>query len=484
MSNALPPNPSQFRDTQQWAQQLYQFMVAESRIKVDNDPVPILLPHQTDGVMERAGQAGVLMYDPVLKAVVYSEDDVWYPLSKGQGMEQLDAFGRLRVSNPETIFDSQLQYDTQPLLWVEKLVSGGTVTHLPDESAADLTVPTTSGASVIRQTREFFRYQPGKSQQIFCTGVLGELQANTNKLVGYGETKNGVFFGQDGGGTYVLLRSNSTGSISDARKVYQADWDTDALDGNGASRKTADWTKAQIFTIDLEWLGVGQVRMGVVIEGQLITVHTFKNANTQVTTYMTTANLPARYEITNTAVTAAPATLKQICTQVTTEGGASNLQSFPFSRGANTVAIPNGAANAQMLFAQRHKLTFNGIENRGRFSPLRYEVNATGGTVYSEVHYTPILDGTETWTSDGPFSIMESSQDVGQGFTNGFVIESAAAAAGGGRATGNSESRGLSNRLPFGLDIDGANAVVIGVTFYALTNNVTADISFHWEEVR
>ena len=433
---------------------------------------------------DSATDDGIIMWDSANGYPVVSYNGVWKPLAYGQGMENLDAFGRLRVSNPETVFDSQMQYDTQPLLWVEKLVGAGTVTHLPDESAADLTVPVTSGASVTRQTREFFRYQPGKSQQIFCTGVLGTAQTNTNKLIGYGETKNGVFFGQDGGGTYVLLRSNSTGSISDARKVYQADFNKDTLDGTGPSGVTADWSKTHIFTIDLEWLGVGQVRMGIVIEGQLITVHTFTNANTETTTYMTTANLPVRYEITNTGTAAAPSTLKQICSQVTTEGGSDNLQAFPFSRGANNVAIPNGAANAQMLFAQRHKLTFNGIENRGHFSPLRYEVNATGGTVYSEVHYIPILDGTETWTSDGPYSIMESSQDVGQGFTNGFVIESAAAPSGSGRATGTTESRGLSNRLPYGLDIDGANAVVIGVTFYALTNNVTADVSFHWEEVR
>ena len=432
----------------------------------------------------QASDDGIILWDAENGYPVVSYNGIWKPLAYGAGMESLDAFGRLRVSNPETVFDSQMEYDTQPLLWVENLVSGGTVTHLPDESAADLTIPVTSGASVIRQTREFFRYQPGKSQQIFCTGVLGTAQANTNKLIGYGETKNGVFFGQDGGGTYVLLRSNSGGSISDARKVYQADWSKDKLDGTGPSGVTADWTKAQIFTVDLEWLGVGQVRVGVAISGQLITAHTFTNANEQNTTYMTTANLPVRYEITNTGTAAAPATLKQICSQVTTEGGADNLQAFPFSRGAISVAIPNGAANAQMLFAQRHKLTFNGVENRGKFEPLRYEVNAIGGTVYSEVHYVPILDGTETWTSDGPYSIMESSQDVGQGFTNGFVVEASVAAAGSGKQTGTTERRGLSNRLPYGLDIDGANAVIIGVTFYALTNNVTADVSFHWRETR
>lgn len=119
------------------------------------------------------------------------------------GRANLDAFGRFKVANPVTLFDSQLQYDTQPRLWVEKLVGGGAVTHRPDESSADLTVGTASGDRVVRQTREYQRYQPGKAQSILCSGVLGAAQAGTTKLVGYGDDNNGVFFGIDGGGRVV-----------------------------------------------------------------------------------------------------------------------------------------------------------------------------------------------------------------------------------------------------------------------------------------
>lgn len=432
-----------------------------------------------------AAENGVIMWDAVNGYPVVSYDGIFRPLAYGDPMERYDAFGRLRVSNPATVFDSQLQYDKQPLLWHEKTATGGTATHMPAESAVDMTVTTASGASVIRQTKDYHRYQPGKSQQIFCTGVMGTAQANTNKLIGYGDAANGAFFGQDGGGLYVLLRSSVSGAASDARKVYQADWDGDTLDGTGQSRLTIDPAKTQIFTIDLEWLGVGQVRMGVVVAGVMITVHAFKNANLQTTTYMTTANLPVRYEITNTGAAAAPATLKQICCQVTSEGGVSNLQKYPFATQLIGVTVPNGAVNKTIVYAARHATTFNGVSNRGLFAPDRYEVSAIGGTVYSQVLYGFATTGAPTWAAVNANSFMEGASDIGTGFTGGTVIENGSSAAGTtGSKVGAPNPRGLSARLPFGLDIDGANPIMLGLALYATSASVKADVSFHWEEVR
>ena len=174
-----------------------------------------------------------------------------------------DAFNRARSSELVTLFDSQMQYDEQPLLWAEKTAGSGASTHVPNEATVDLDVTTASGDSVIRQTYEYFRYQPGKSQLIMATGVFGAAVANCTKLIGYGDASNGVFVGQDGGGMFALLRSNITGTPSDARKVYQADWNLDPMDGTGPSGATLDPTKSQIVLIDMEWLGVGTVMVGL-----------------------------------------------------------------------------------------------------------------------------------------------------------------------------------------------------------------------------
>lgn len=394
----------------------------------------------------------------------------------------LDAFGRLKVSNPVTIFDSQMQYDTQPLLWVEKIEGTSSVTHNPSESTADLTVGTAAGDSVIRQTREYFRYQPGKAQSILCTGVLGPSQEGTTKLIGYGDGKNGLFFGCDGGGHFVLLRSNVTGTPSDARKVYTGDWNIDPMDGTGESGTTFRPDTSQIFAMDMEWLGVGRVRVGLVIGGRFIYVHEFLNANINPTTYMTTANLPIRYEVRNDTNVAASSTLKQICSQVVSEGGIQDTAAYPFGVERVEVPVPVGESNAIVIFAARHSLTFNSVENRIKWSPLGYEVLPTSGRLITRILYNPTLVGG-TWTPIDPNSAIEGNEGV-TSFSGGIGTQTALAAGANAKSATGVFGTSTTDRLPFGLDIDGANPIPLALTAYALDNGVDASFTFQWKEVR
>lgn len=397
-----------------------------------------------------------------------------------------DAFGRVRSGNPATLFDSQMQYDKQPLLWVEKTAGTASITHQPNESAVDLTLGTASGDRIVRQTREYLRYQPGKSQLVLATFTLGEAQAGTTKLIGYGDDANGVFVGQDGGGLFILLRSNTTGTPSDARKVYQADWNRDPLNGSGAASSglVLDPTKPQIAVIDMEWLGVGRVRVGFNVDGVTYYAHEFLNANRfGTTTYMTTANLPVRYEVVNTGAVAAAPTLKQICCSVTSEGGVEDTLAYPFSTELIDVSLPNGAANAEVIFAARHALTFNGIVNRSTFQPLGYEVSAVGGQVVTRVVYNPIITAG-TWGAVDANSAMEGSSDIGANFSGGINTGTAIIAAGANKTTTPVFGKTVTSRLPFGLDVDGANPIALALVAYATTNNVTASFAFQWEELR
>lgn len=399
------------------------------------------------------------------------------------GEGNLDAFGRLKVSNPVTVFDSQMQYDTQPLLWVEKIVGTGSVTHNPTESSADMTLGTEAGDRIVRQTREYLRYQPGKAQSIMCTGVLGAAQAGTTKLIGYGDDKNGVFFGCDGGGYFVLLRNNITGTPSDARKVYQADWNIDTVDGTGLSGVLFDPDSAQIFAMDMEWLGVGRVRCGFVVGGQFVYVHEFLNANKNETTYMTTANLPVRYEIRNdTAVAAAPE-MKHICSQVVSEGGFQDTAAYPFGFALSEQAIPQGEANRRVIFAARHKQLFNGIENRIKWQPLGYEVLPINGRVITQIVYNPTVVGG-TWVDvDSNVSAIEGNLTI-TSFTGGVVVGAALSAGSNAKSTTGVFGQTATDRLPFGLDVDGENPIVLALVAYALESNVTASFTFQWEEIR
>ena len=230
----------------------------------------------------------------------------------------LDAFGRARFSQPYTLFDSQNRYAKNDL-WSETTATGGTVTYLANESTVELNVTSSSGSEVVRQTYRSFSYQPGKSLLTFNTFVMPTASANQRIRIGYFNTQNGVFLERDGTTVYIVRRTFVSGAAVDTR-VAQADWNGDKLNGTGDSGFTLDLTKAQILWEDFEWLGVGSVRVGFVINGQNIICHTFQNANNLSAVYMTTAILPLRYEITNTGASTA-ATLKQICSTVISEGG-------------------------------------------------------------------------------------------------------------------------------------------------------------------
>jgi hypothetical protein len=232
---------------------------------------------------------------------------------------QSDAFGRLRVSNPLTLFDSSHRYDDNEL-WSTATATGGAAVFNADQGLVDINVTAASGSSVIRETIKVFSYQPGKSLLVMNTFVMNDSKTGLTQRVGYYGDDNGFYLQQEGDDIAFVERSIVTGSLVE-NSILQADWNGDKLDGTGASGYTLDLTKAQIYWMDVEWLGVGSVRMGFVIDGQFIICHTFNHANLITSTYITTASLPLRYEIFNTAGTSGASTLKQICSTVISEGG-------------------------------------------------------------------------------------------------------------------------------------------------------------------
>ena len=241
------------------------------------------------------------------------------------GGTQLDAFGRLRVSNPVTLFDSQQRY-LPGKQFSNVTATGGNVVYVANESSFNLNVTTTSGSSAIQQSKFVQPYQPGKSMLVMESFCMSTLIANCRQRVGYFTTENGVYFEADGTTLYLVIRSNASGSIVEER-IAQSSWNGDRLNGtsgaNNPSGITLNPALTNIFWCDIEWLGVGNVRAGFIINGQFILCHTFQHANQSGNTkvYMTTATLNPRYEITNTGTTAGNSTFKQICSTVISEGG-------------------------------------------------------------------------------------------------------------------------------------------------------------------
>jgi hypothetical protein len=238
----------------------------------------------------------------------------------GDGSTAYDAFGRLRVSNPLTIFDSK-NVMSKNNLFDESLTGTGTVTYTSNNSTVNLNVTEVSGDKVIRQSKRVMSYQPGKSLLNLNTFVMNTLTANLKQKIGMFDANNGIFFYADGTTLKIVRRTYTSGSPVDTEKS-QSEWNGDKLNGTGPSGYTLHPDKATILFMDFEWLGMGAVRIGFVIDGKFIVAHTFKNANDLTTVYMQTANLPIRYEIETAATLAAGTyTLQQVCSTTMIEGG-------------------------------------------------------------------------------------------------------------------------------------------------------------------
>ena len=390
----------------------------------------------------------------------------YFPLPVAMGdSPSIDAFARLRVSNPATIFDSQLQYDKHPLLWDEW--GDGTATHNANESCVDMAV--TSGQSIRRQTFQYHRYQPGKSQLIFCTGAF----ANCDTL-------------------RMVKRSSVTGSPIDTA-IDQDKWNIDTLE-------EFDFEKSVIFYADIEYLGVGRVRTGIVPDGIPVVGNQFLHAGKESTTYMSTANLPLRYELVSNGVStfkrmgyfddengifleaevaSASSSMKHICSTVMSEGGQSFEQAFIFS--AETALLTAGAAEAPLL-AIRPKTLFNSMVNRGNIQPMHYHLGVLTNDLVFRVYYDPVITGG-AWVSADANSITEYNVTA-TSFTGGINTDSDYIL-GGKKSGGQSSSSNENSKFPITLDHAGANPKAMLLTAQRIGNaDSTVYASTQWREIR
>ena len=278
-------------------------------------------------------------------------------LVRADDSPSIDAFGRWRVSNPETLFDSKQLHDNLPLLWddAETSGSGTSSIHNSDEAATLIRVGATTAGTRVRQTFQRFNYQPGKSQLILMTFVEFDTATGITKRVGYFDDNDGLFFESDEGTLRAVRRTNVTGSPVD-NSVDQSSWNIDPMDGTGPSGKTLDASKTQIAAIDFEWLGVGRVRMGWVMDGNIYYCHQFLNANVLGTTYMSTPNLPLRYEISNDG-NGAQDDFYTICSSVMSEGGLQDIGILRYASTEGTHINANTTNTAYVICGIRLKTT-------------------------------------------------------------------------------------------------------------------------------
>lgn len=317
----------------------------------------------------------------------------------------VDAFHRLRVSQPFTIFDSQHRYQFNSK-WDTFGVSGGTANYVLNESAVNLIVGATLGSKVTRETKRVFPYQPGKSLLILNTFAFNTPREGLKQRIGYfgltggatsGTPYNGVYLQQDGLTLSICLVS---GSLNTTTTVNQSNWNGDKFDGSGGSERLLDVSKTNIFWTDIEWLGVGDVRVGFFVDGSPVVAHTFHNDNINSTTYMTTACLPIRYEIENTGTTYSENTMKQICSTVMSEAGFQGFnKKFNINKGFTATTLTTAGTEYPFMAIRLPSTRLDGIIIPAQLNAVLEE---TASNKPDTVQYKILLNPTITgggWTA-------------------------------------------------------------------------------------
>lgn len=388
-----------------------------------------------------------------------------------------DAFGRLRVSDSFTLFDSSHRYRDNGY-WASS-ASGGSYLFNANEGCIDMTVNTTNASEVIRETYKVFSYQPGKSMLIMNTFVFEAGKENLRQRVGYFNDDNGLYVELDGTELNFVRRSSVSGSVVNT-VVNQSNWNVDPLDGTGPSGITIDPAAAQIFWMDLEWLGVGNVRMGFIYNGQFVHCHTFQHANIVTSTYITTANLPLRYEIVNTDTTASGSTLKQICSTILSEGGY-DLRGRANSI-ANDITSPIAMATAgdyyPLISLRLRSATPDAIVIPTRISIL----GISNATEYNWIIVSGGATTGGTWTAAPNGSPVEYNITP-TGFSGGTIIKTGFVS---GSRQGNAPIE-LSREdvFKYQLERDGLGGTVteLSLVITADNNSSEAVAAINWDEV-
>ena len=318
----------------------------------------------------------------------------------GEHPLDIDAFGRLRVSEPVILAEYTFHYDDTNRIETT-LTGSATATHDPDIAGIVMATGTGSGDKVARRTNRYHLYEAGISKLVEMTVIIGDTgKTNVRRRWGYFDDDDGLFFELDGTTLNVVQRSSTSGTAVDT-PVAQSSWNRDRLDGTkdkfNPSGFSLDVSLNNIYWIDFQWLGAGSVRFGLILDGERIVCHEFKNANGLLVPYMKTATLPVSWEQDNTGVPGSGSEMRTICTAVINEGAfdpAHNHHSY--SRPSLVTASATGGSSIPIL-SVRAACTFNAIENRAWAIPESVHVLTTAASAPTvlaiEIVENAALDG-------------------------------------------------------------------------------------------
>lgn len=394
---------------------------------------------------------------------------------------QLDPWGKIKTSLPVTLFELNFTNSKRNLNMNEKLELGATATFNYNKTGVDMTLPTTSGASVIRQTKRYFRYITGKGTTVI-TAINPQLpKTNVVKRWGYFDSNDGMFFQQNQNGFQVVVRTSGSGSPVDT-VINQADWNIDKLDGTGLSGITLQNNKYNVWVIDFAWQGAGGIRFGVFIDGLTIYFHEYRTANKEELPFTRTPVLPIRFEMFNSGVTASNTTITHGTLGFVVDGS-SSLEETSNTFSASSMQTPKSLGTTLIpLLSIRPKLLFNGEVNRVPIELISASISSETQIVYWQLLKNTTLTGpnfvSASSESGVEYDVSSTAFTGGEKIAEGYVLASSQ----GNTTISQSDNTTLNKLNYIGLNIDGTtqeNFTLVGRTISSTSNVFSV---FNWQE--
>jgi len=339
---------------------------------------------------------------------------------------QFTGKNRFKVSPFQTSFFNTFQYGLETDVWETDTTGTASAVHNPDASNVTMSVGSTAGDKVIRQTRQVMRYIPGRVSLVSFAIRLETPVAGVRRRFGIFDGENGAYFEDDGGTYSCVLRSNVTGSVVETR-VTRDNWNGDKLDGNGYSQITADPEAVQMINIEYEWYGAGQVIFSYTIDGETHSIHKFNIANRQNQVWCSTPFLPIRVEIENVTGAAGTHYIYQGSNSLTQEGEPEKLGTLiSYSNSISGTTLP--AANTFYPVLSL-RLKSNGLA--GIVLPRSLQVATNDNTnVFWRLVENPTLTGG-TWIDHPNPDAITQVNTTATAVSGGVVILSGFTVGGG-----------------------------------------------------
>lgn len=413
----------------------------------------------------------------------YDTDDRTLPVSKnnrlpvdisGGDSPSVDAFGRWRVSNPETIFDSKQIFDNGPLFWDDQEVSGSGTgsSHSANTATTTISVSANTAGLRMRQTFMRFNYQPGKSQRILLTCNNLDAGAGIVKGFGLGDDNNGLFLVSDGGTLKFVRRTKTSGSVIDNETEVTITTSGDAV----------DTSKTMILDIDFEWLGVGRIRAGYVNGVNVDYFFTYTGVNNLNTVYMSTPNLPIRYWIENDGNGGADS-FDHICASVVSEGGSQELGVVRYASTGGTHVDANTENTIYAVLGIRLKSAYIGATVKIINTAL--QIHTSSEKVEWILKFKPTVAGTFTYADQTNSAVQIATGATANTVTGGIDIGGGFLESGGVQAgSAGSDSAGIASALLLGSNIAGTvDDIVLCVRPIAGSVDVDVEGSLTWREL-